>query len=311
MSEFRLETLDWNLLRTLDALLQTRSPTSAARRLGLSQSAVSHALARLREALGDPLLVRTAAGMVPTERAALLAGPLREALVQIEAALQPQVFEPARAERSFRIASADYGQFLMLPLLTPQLRAAAPNVDVRMQAMQGRDGDAMLADGAVDLIFDVDRGGEGGSSSLRQRLLFEERFVCAARSGHPDIGDSLDLETFVRLPHALIAPTGTPGGVVDRILAERGLQRRVALTVPHFLVAPHVVASSDLLVTLAERLARAFAELLSLRMYEPPLALPGFRIVMRWHERQHRDPGHAWLRQQVLLAAERLDVSVG
>lgn len=140
----------------------------------------------------------------------------------------------------------------------------------------------------------------GRTPALRARRLLRERYVCVARRGHPKIGKRLDLATFAALPHAFIAPRGTPGGVVDDALAERGLSRRVALTIQHFLVAPYAIAGSDLVITLAERLALAFVDHLPLTIHEPPLPLPRFTMQLYWHERHHLDPAHQWLRQQIL-----------
>ncbi|MCB9739531.1 MAG: LysR family transcriptional regulator [Deltaproteobacteria bacterium] len=303
MAGIELESLNWNQLRVLDALLQTRSPTRAAERLGLTQSAVSHALAKLRTLFADPLLVRRGAEMVPTARADAMAGPLRDALLQLESALQPLDFDPRSARRTFRISAADYGQFVLLPRLTAVLQEQAPGIDLWLPPTGAEDEDAALADGGCDLVIGVPRRDGAGSTALHQRVLFEERFVCALRRDHPQVRGTLTLEDFCALPHAFVAPRGTPGGVVDQALAARGRQRRVAMMLPSFLVVPHVVAASDLVVTLAARLADAFAHALPLQIVEPPVPLPGFRIVMRWHERHHRDPGHAWLRQQISAVA--------
>ncbi|MBL9105329.1 MAG: LysR family transcriptional regulator [Myxococcales bacterium] len=300
--EPNLAAMDLNLLVTLEALLGERHVTRAAARLGLSQSATSHALARLRRLLGDPLLVRDGQLLVPTTRAAALAPRLAEALASLRSVLAPPAaFDPATARRRFTLGMADYAQFVLLPPLLARLSAAAPHVDL------------VVRDSAIDRLDEIDftvapdssvarsdplRGGR--QPALRGRRLFRERYVCVARRGHPRIGKKLDLATFVALPHAFIAPRGTPGGVVDDALAERGLTRRVALMIQHFLVAPDAIAGSDLIITLAERLARAFAGRLPLALHEPPLALPRFTMQLYWHERRHLDPAHQWLRRQIL-----------
>jgi len=139
--------------------------------------------------------------------------------------------------------------------------------------------------------------------TYRQRL-FGERFVVLARKGHPRVKARLGLRTYTELPHAFVAPGGTGRGIVDDVLEQRGLSRRVALQLPGFLVAPEVVARSDLIVTLAERVARRFAERLPLRVFAPPVPLPGFELEQVWHERVHVDPAHAWLRGEIALAAK-------
>jgi DNA-binding transcriptional LysR family regulator len=299
VSQTSLAELDLNLLRVLDAVLTTRHVTQAARRLGLSQSATSHALARLREALGDELLVRGPDGLVPTARGAALQGPLREIMERLTQALAPPTpFDPATARRTFRLGAADYAQFVLLPPVLTHLAAHAPGVDLWvLPAPPAEAVPAALADGELDLMVGATTAPLAGAG-LFERALFEEQFVCVVREGHPIVraAEDLDLETFCTLPHAFIAPRGRSGGAVDSALERIGRARRIALAVPHFLVIPHVIAGSDLIVTLAARVAWHFAHTLPLRVLPPPLPLPAFGIGLAWHERQHRDPGHVWLR---------------
>lgn len=292
-----LRNLDLNLLRVLDAVLETRHITQAARKLGLSQSAVSHALGRLREALGDELLVRGPGGLLPTERALAIAEPLRQTLSGLERALSaPRPFEPGASDRTFRVAAGDYAQFVLLPPLIARLQREAPGVNLWVTPATPDEMNTKLANGELDLGIGVPLGTAAGAG-LRERTLFEERFVCVVRQDHPTVRKALTLEQYVSVPHAFIAPRGRKGGAVDTALAERGLERRIAVAVPHFLVVPHVVAGSDLVVTLAARVAHAFAQHLPLRILPPPLPVPDFRIALFWHERQQRDPGHVWLRE--------------
>lgn len=300
-----LAAIDLNLLVALEALLGERHVTRAAARLGLSQSATSHALARLRRLLGDPLLVRDGQSLVPTVRAAALAPRLSEALGSLRAALAPPAaFDPATARRRFTIGLADYAQFVLLPPLLARLSEAAPYVD--LVARDYAAGQLGELDFTVAPDRSVMRADPLAGPALRARRLFRERYVCVARRGHPKIGKKLDLATFVALPHAFIAPRGTPGGVVDEALAERGLTRRVALMIQHFLVAPYAIAGSDLVITLAERLALAFVERLPLVIHEPPLPLPQFTMQLYWHERHHLDPAHRWLREQLIEVGRSL-----
>jgi DNA-binding transcriptional LysR family regulator len=297
--EPRLNDLDLNLLRVLDAVLTTRHITRAARRLGLSQSATSHALARLRTLLGDELLVRGPDGLVPTARGEALQGPLRHIMEQLDVALAPPArFDPSTARRTFRIGAADYAQFVLLPPVLAHLAAHAPGVDLWvLPAPPAETLPAALAGGELDLMVGATTAPVDGAG-LFERALFEERFVCVVREGHPVVrsAEDLDLDTFCTLPHAFIAPRGRRGGAVDSALERIGRVRRIALAVPHFLVIPHVIAGSDLVVTIAARVAEHFARSLPLRVLPPPLTLPAFGIGLVWHERQHRDPGHAWLR---------------
>jgi DNA-binding transcriptional LysR family regulator len=306
-----LAGLDLNLLVVLDALLRKRHVTHAGREVGLSQSATSHALGRLRAHFGDPLLVRDGNTLVPTSRADSLAEPLGKALSTLASAITaPLPFDPQTARRTFALAAADFGQFVVLPPLIERLARLAPGIDLVVRDTNLTATKA-LGEGQFDLWLGPPVGGvrigearateaRTTETGLYARALFDERFVCVVRRDHPDVGDTLDLDTFVALPHAFVAPRGTPGGVVDDVLAERGLTRRVAVTVQHFLVAPWLIAGSNMVITLAERIARAFVMQLPLKVLEPPLPLPLFTIQLTWHERRHRDPGHQWLRNQII-----------
>ena len=293
-------TLDLNLLVVLDALLAERSVTRAASRLGLSQSATSHALARLRDHFGDPLLVRTGGKLVLTARANDLAEPVRGALAQLDGALRgARAFDPARARRAFTVAMADHLAALLLPPLHARIARTAPAVDLRVAAVH-REIEAELDSDATDLLVTMSTGDD--AQGLYQQRLFDDRYVCLVRRGHPAARRALTAEAYAALPHLLIAPRGGRG-VVDRELAARGLARRVAVQVPHALVAPHVVAASDLVLTAIARFARAYAAILPLDVIDVPLELPAVTCRQRWHERSHHDPAHAWLRARVAEAA--------
>jgi DNA-binding transcriptional LysR family regulator len=300
-----LSGIDLNLAVVLHALLEERSVSRAARRLGLSQSATSHALARLRTLLSDPILVRTRSGLAPTPRAESIAHALASALSALEQSLlSPKGFDPTPAARSFRLGAADYAEFLLLPPLLARMASAAPGVD--LWAMPpGADLDGQLHRGELDVAIGLPIA-EDRARRIRCQKLFDERFVCLVRQGHPLTRGKLTVDRFVQARHAFIAPRGRPGGIVDDALRELGLERRVALAVPHFLVAPHVLARTDLVLTVAERIARAFAGLLPLRIVEPPLALAGFSMAMLWHERNDADPAQRWFRSVIVEAAAEL-----
>jgi DNA-binding transcriptional LysR family regulator len=297
--------IDLNLLPVLDALLIERSVTRAARRVGLSQPATSHALARLRAIIGDPLLVRTPRGMMPTARAQALVGPVREALSIVGGALaSAPPFDPARVRRRFFISASDYAEFVLLPRLVAALARAAPGVEVWAQPFK-ESWAADLARGDVDVVVAPLRGlgDTQGAVGVRAQQLFEDRFVCVMRRAHPLATKKLTLERFARADHALVAPRGKPGGVVDDVLAAHGLERRVVVAVPHFLVAPYILAETDLILTVAERVARAMVRGLPLVLVAPPLPVPGLTMSLLWHERQDADPGLAYLRAELELAA--------
>lgn len=299
MQHVHLEGLDLNLLVALRALLAEGHVTRAAARVGLSQPAMSHALARLRTLLGDPLLVRTPSGMRPTARAQAMTLPLERALEDLGRVLaSPAPFEPRQSTRKFRIATTDYMELVLFPRLLARLWSEAPNVDIRIVNLVG-DRSEELAEGRVDLAMGLvgQFGNPGPRAGLHSHRLVSDRFVCVVRAGHPVVKKRLSMNDFIALPHALVAPRGSDsGGVVDTALALLGKKRRVAVEIPHFLVAPHIVRETDLVLTLAERIAKTLAPLLGLRQLAPPLELSGFSMSMVWHERQHADPAHEWLR---------------
>lgn len=308
MQELHIEALDLNLLVALRALLTERHVTRAAARVGLSQPAMSHALARLRELLGDALLVRTPSGMQPTLRAEAMLVPLDRALSAIEAVLAtPAPFVPARSTRQLRIATNDYMELVLFPRLLARLWGEAPGVDVRVRNMGDRT-DEELQEGKIDLAIGLATqfGTPHPRQGLRLQTIVSDRFVCVVREGHPTVKKRLSLEQFVALPHALVAPRGESGGIVDAALAMMGKKRRVAVEVPHFLVAPHVVRETDVVLTLAARVAKSLGPLLGLRQLAPPIELEGFSMSMAWHERQHADPAHAWLRGLIAEVAKGL-----
>ncbi|WP_437738166.1 LysR family transcriptional regulator [Sorangium sp. So ce1335] len=300
-----LAALDLNLLVVLDTLLAERHVTRAAARLGMTQPACSHALGRLRRALGDPLLVRGARGaMLPTPRAEALAPGLRAALRGLASAVRGEPrFEPATARRTFRLAAGDYAELVLLPPLLSLLAGEAPGVHVWMMplALTREEVVAQLASGAVDVVIGPPR--RGWPEGLYVRPLFEERFRCVVRRDHPAARRRLTLDRYCALSHLLVAPRGTPGSLVDDALTALGRSRRIAAAVPHFLVAPHVVAATDLMATLGARLVDATAAPLGLTVLPPPLELAGFSLAMIWHERTHHDPAHRWLRDQVASTA--------
>lgn len=298
MHNVHLETLDLNLLFALRALLAERHVTRAAARVGLSQPAMSHALGRLRVALSDPLLVRTADGLVRTPRADALAEPLERILEDLARVLAPpKPFDPESDARQFRIAALDYVGLVLVPKLVARLRSEAPNVDLRIENQTDASPDD-LSRGRLDAILGVTGTVTDAQGFSKVRLLSDD-FVCVVRTGHPRVGKTLSLDLWTSLPHALIAPRGATGSVVDAALAKIGRRRRVAIELPHFLVAPHVVRETDVVLTLAKRIAQAYAKDFGLRHVPPPIELAGFTVAMYWHARHQHDPAHAWFRSVV------------
>jgi DNA-binding transcriptional LysR family regulator len=302
-----LEDIDLNLLLALDALLAEVSVTAAARRCGVTQSAMSHSLAKLRAFLGDELLVRTPSGMSPTARARALAHPLARALAELRSVVSSgSAFEPRSTRRVFTVAVADYGSFVLMPALMRRLGVEAPSVEIVVRQFPSALAEA-LEEERIDLV--ISPAPEPRATLVAQKL-FDDGFVCILRRDHPALRRAsrrLDLETFTSLSHVQIAPRGNRGGPVDDWLARAGKTRHIALRIADFLVAPLVVAETDLVLTLPSRIAHVFARSHGLRVVEPPLDVPRVTMWQVWHQRRNQEPAHAWLRRVLseVAAAER------
>ena len=298
MNELHLASLDLNLVVALDALLEERSVTRAAERIGVTQSAMSHALARLRVVTGDQLLVRGSGAMVATPRAEQLAPPVRRALDELGRALRsPSAFAPKTARLRVRIGTSDYNELVLLPRVVQRLEREAPGIDLRLVPF-AEDAPAVLGSGELDLVIAPLRPRDEAAGVFARKLL-DETFVCVVRRGHPLADRRLTLARYAAAAHALVSPRGKEGSFADDALVEVGLSRRVVVTVPHFLVAPHIVASSDLLLTLPARVAAALAEPLGLVVLKlpPELRMPGFTMSALWHERTQSDAAQRWVRE--------------
>ncbi len=293
-----LKDLDLNLLQVFDAVLREKSVTRAGQRVGLSQPAMSNALARLRKLFGDPLFVRTPGGMNPTPYALRLADPVRQALDLLALTLREQAgFDPATSTRTFRFHMSDIGEVVFLPPMLERLKRDAPGARVEV-AQYPVDGiRESLATGKIDIAlgFMPELGG-----GIAQRRLFRDRYVCLARKDHPVIRRTLTTGQFRAVRHALIASSGTGHEVVERTLDEQGLGGNIALRVPHFMVVPMILARTDLVCTVPWQLAQAFKAMGNFRVHEMPIAIPSFDVRLLWHERFEQEPGHRWLREQLL-----------
>ena len=292
----RLSGIDLNLLVALDALLSDQSVSLAGRRLGLSQPAMSHALAKLRELFGDPLLVRQGGAMRQSELAHRITAEVRRLVADVEATLLGhRTFEPALATRAFRVATDDYCGALLLPGLVARVRRVAPRVTIEVHGFGGDAPMSALLRGELHLALGSFFQAPPG---VHTRALFEDGFTCLVRRGHPKVRRSLDLDTFVALDHVLVSSPGYGPGIVDHALAALGLHRNIAVRLPHFLVAPAVVAASDLVVTLPSRISRRIA-LDALKLVPPPLELGRFEVVAAWSAAAEADAANAWLREVV------------
>lgn len=290
------DRLDLNLLTTLEALLAERNVTRAARRLGLSQPALSARLARLRDIFGDPLLLPDQRGMIPTDRARALATPLHEALEAVRAVVvNGAAFDPAIADATVSIAASDFVLSVLLTRVVLALRAKAPRLKIAWRPIDGRTVGEELERGELDLALMTP---STAPDRLKAQRLFDERYVCVVRRDHPEVGASLDLDTFLAIEHAIVSPRGGGfAGATDAALAAIGRRRQVVLSVSSFLMLPEVIAGSDLIALLPERLARRTED--RLRVFEPPFAVEGFTIGLVWHDRTTNHPLHRWLRDCV------------
>jgi DNA-binding transcriptional LysR family regulator len=288
-------------LRVLDLLLKTGSTVQAARALGLTQSAVSHALRRLREGLEDPLFVRVGRGLAPTERALGLRAQLAEALAAVERVFdRSEGFDPGSLRATFRIGGADYAELLVLPRLLPLLATAAPGVDVTVIAA-GDAVEARLQRAELDLAL-------GGyfeeRAGLMLRPLLRDPFVVVCAPQHAP--QELTLERYLAGRHVLVTPRGLPGGMVDERLAQLGLSRRVVARTPTFQTALALAARTELLATIPRSLAREFSRTTALTLLPPPLELPEVRFAALFAASRQGDRAHRWLRE---LIAGVIDVS--
>lgn len=292
-----LAAIDLNLLVAFDALMAERSVTRAGKRIGRTQPAMSATLARLRALFDDELFIRSPAGLQPTQRANELAEPLSRALAEISRTLNyTQKFDPASSSQSFTLALSDHPAFVLLPRLVDVLRKQAPGITLRINAFSHRDDAVTLLDaGEADLTVGVpSRQSPGGR--IISHPLFEERFVCVLRRGHPMAARSLDLETFLSLSHLLVSPEGERYGHVDAALAASGHRRRIAVSLPQMYAAPALIAHSDLIATLMEGIVTRSDSQRDLLILPPPIELAPVSFVMSWHRRNEAHPAQRWLR---------------
>lgn len=293
IDNYNIRRLDFSLLVIFDEVLRRERTTAVAERLGLSQSAISHALARLREIFGDPLFLRRPDGLTPTRRALELAPKIRELMrLTRDIVGKASAFDPATSSRVFRLAANDLVTTLLGAPLLARLEMDAPGSRLTTRFAVGAKALDALRKDEIDLA--IGRFYEINEPFV-SAVLWQEDFSVVARRDHPAIEASLDLETYIRLDHLLVSFTGRLTGVVDEALAVRGLRRRVRSSVPMFLTAFSAVAGSDLVATVPARLATRFASEFGLRVFAPPLVIEGFPVSMVWHGASQVDLGLDWL----------------
>ncbi|RJF80639.1 LysR family transcriptional regulator [Oleomonas cavernae] len=295
------DRIDLNLLRLFEAVMLAGNVSRAAQALGMTQSATSNGLARLREALGDPLFVRRPGGVEPTARARDLAGPVADALARLRGALDgPGPFDPAVATAEVIIGTSDHAELVLGTRLVARLNTAAPGISVTFRHCDRSDAVALIDDGAVALAMGVL---PEPPARMTRLYLSREDFVVLMRPQHPAAGGTLDLDGYLAHRHLLVSAVASRIGAVDRVLAERGLSRRLGPVVSHYLAAGVMVAGSDLLVTLPRSVGEVLAGAFALATRALPLALPAMRLAMIWHRRDDEAPLHRWLRKELAALA--------
>ncbi|MFS2019100.1 LysR family transcriptional regulator [Massilia sp. GER05] len=287
-------SIDLNLLSVFQEVYRERQISAAARRLGLTQSAVSNALARLRRTFGDELFVRTAHGMQPTPLAQQMAEPIGAAMAQVALALsQRSRFDPATSARRFTLAMTDVGEVYFMPVLIERCRTVAPNVEIASLRANGLTLKDDMETGRVDLAIGAF---EDVSDALYHRALFRQPFVSMFRKDHPLAKGKVDLERFVAAPHLIVDAAQSPYDRINGLLEKAGVTAGARFRVPHFTAVPYIVSTSELVVTVPQKLAESAASPFGLKWIEPPLALPALQTNVFWHRRFNHDPGIQWLR---------------
>lgn len=301
--------LNFELLEHFEALMRERHVSRAAVSMGIGQPAMSAALARLRDIFGDPLLVRTGQGMVTTERAHEIAVLVREMFDLAERSLSPSasVFDPGKAQAVVTIAASEGIAWLVVPSLMRFLRCHAPGVQIRVQPSDNRRIREYLEESRSDIALSFV---QSPPPNLRSSPLYPQRVCSIVSRDHPRIREQLSIEDFVAFPHVSWGTDAIPFPaieiMVDEAVQAMGYQRKIGLRVPSLLLTPSAVASTDMIATLPERIARRQQDVLPIRIFVPPMELAPTDIRMFWHERTHRDPLMVWLRQILREEAKKL-----
>ncbi len=303
MALIDLSAVDLNLLVAFEVLFEERSVTVAAQRLYLGQPAMSAALGRLRSLFQDDLFIRMGREMQPTARAIEIAPNISMALQQIRQTLETsQTFDPTTSKHTFAIGSSDYTSYVVIPKLLEVCRQTAPSIDFRLIGFEKDSVGELLEQREIDVALGVF---QNPPRQTMQIPLFPEQFVGISRRGHPALNqETITLETFAQLPHALFTLRRDDVGELDKVLAQSNLQRRVVLTTPHLLILPAVISSSDLVTAIPSRLAKPFACQGTLEIFELPLQTEPWMISMLWSKLTDQDQASLWLRQMLKIVCE-------
>ena len=298
MRSMSTKRLDLNLLITFEALWKERSVTRAARRLNVAQPTVSNALAKLRDALGDQLFIRSPRGVEPTERCTEVARDVLQALRHIEQAIETsQDFDPALSNREFRIGCADFFDLLILPDLIERMSSEAPNIDIRLRSTQRDEGLDLLESGELDFLMHHD-----GPTPKRFGMAhaFREFHVLTARAGHPLIDGPPDIDMYARLPHINFSQRGEAESPVDEALADLGYRRRVAVTMQHMSTVANTVRTTDMLGSMPSRLAGKLVRDGDVQAFPMPFDLDDVHLSLYWNRRYELDRATSWMRETIL-----------
>lgn len=290
---------DLNLLVAFNTLMLERNVTKAAALAGVSQPAMSAALARLRRVFDDPLFIRSAEGLLPTAKAQEMAISVADALGQVRHLMKPpEVFDPNDKQRSFTLGLTEYPLHVLLPALTKKLAALAPHCTIHVRDFIDRDEVVALLDaGKIDIAVGVPPT-KAENRILSQPLLRDD-FVTLVGSDHPIAQKEMNLQAFLSLPHILVSPEGNRYGLVDQKLREQGLARNISLTLPTMFTVPDLLPGTDYVATVLSRVATTFANQDRFVMFNPPLELPAIPFDLLWHRRTQDSAAHLWLREVI------------
>lgn len=284
------------LLQLFDVLYDTRSVTRAAEQLGQSQPTISIWLGRLREQLHDPLFVRTPAGMAPTPRAEALIGPCREVLESLRRLTTHEPhFDPATAQRRFRLCVSDASHITLLPRVLEHLRSVAPGIRLEAARIDGNT-ERALESGEADLAVGFVPWLGGG---MYQQVLFPQDWVCLSHAGHPLLDEGMNLEHYCAMGHVQIT-AGTGQKLLEGALARQGIERRIILELPGFLGLGAIIGSTDLIATLPRHIGETLASMHGLTVHASPVAIESFSVKQHWHARYHLESANRWLRSIML-----------
>lgn len=296
-----LRRIDLNLLLALHALLIEKHVTRASVRLHRSQPAVSHALAQLRAHFNDPLLVRHDGQMNLTARAQSLLKPLQDALNSLNGLLGAADFDPSVAKRRFRLSLSDYASRIILPSLMTHIRKEAPGVDIAISQASRETMIGQLLDGELDLALGIF---PELPVEIATQDLFHESFVSIADKNALPSKGGLSLDDWLSRPHVMVAMRPDATDEIERALRSQGLERRIALALPHWSAAVDVVPGTDLILTVAKRALGSLKQFKTLRRFDPPISIPTFSYQQAWHTRKESDPAHCWLREAIFTASQ-------